>query len=104
MLESDIRAKDPERQAIADAVAAFKAKGGQPEVVPSHQIATYVPTWNNRNRAECEQRKAEKSSRAKPDPVATIEEQLKAETDEVRRRTDEILEIIERLRQKEAKK
>lgn len=103
MLESDIRAKDPDRQAIADAVAAFKAGGGKVERLGS-RTSTHTPSFG-RNLIRKDDQGRSGAVKPKPRPKApTIEEQLKAEADEVRRRTDEILEIIERLRQKEAKK
>lgn len=34
-IATEVRDKEPERQAIADAVAAFKAKGGKVQVSPA---------------------------------------------------------------------
>lgn len=101
MLDSDIQAKEPERQRLAAAVAAFKKSGGKPQVIPSYQMSTYVPVWNNRIRAETEQHKSAKTAKREPRKPTRYELEM-AEARESIRKINEMIEMVERMKRKEA--
>ena len=96
MLKHDIEARDPERQAIADAVAAFKASGGKVEVY-AIQMREYVPAFNRQVQAEIDRHKARERN-AKPKPEPTRYEQEMAEVEKL---NAEIDQLFERLKSKE---
>lgn len=100
MHKHEIEARQPERQAIADAVAAFKAGGGKVEV-HAIQMREYVPAFNRQVQAEIDRHKArERNAKPKPEPAAkpTRYEQEMAAVDKL---SAEIDALFERLKSKE---
>lgn len=98
MLKSDIKARDPDRQELAEAKARFLAGGGKVEV-HAIQMREYVPAFNRQVQAEIDRHKArERNAKPKPAPKPTRYEQEMAAVDKL---NAEIDQLFERLKSKE---
>lgn len=105
MLDSDIQAKQSERDAIQEATARFLKAVGQIEAHTTEMRDLDSGCWR---RLAMRERASKGLPELKPKPkrakAASVQDRLRAEVDAVKQRTDEIDEIFARLRAKEAQK
>lgn len=105
MLDSDIQAKQSERDAIQEATARFLKAGGQIETHTVEMRDLDSGCWRQ---LALRERASKGLPELKPKPkrakTAPVQDRLRAEVDAVKQRTDEIDEIFARLRAKEAQK